>query len=256
MTAWIRCAKRREGQAASYSVEVGGAVPPLRTMVRGPRRRPRGLARLGSLPHNGGVTDHQDPGERPERPERAVVSGLVALLAVALVVGLIMGGVALAATRVLGISGGGGGSSAADASEKESLYLPRPVRTTATDPLITLDTERPETDDESEAESDEPSESESTSEATKDGITLQAGQTEVSEDGRIDLSGVYPGGEGQVLQVQRFENGAWSDFPATIPVSGKIFTTYIFTGVTGENRIRVVDNQTGETSNEVKVQVG
>ena len=38
---------------------------------------------------------------------------------------------------------------------------------------------------------------------------------------QIDLTGVYPGGEGAILQVQRFEDGSWDDFPVAVSVSGE-----------------------------------
>jgi len=56
--------------------------------------------------------------------------------------------------------------------------------------------------------------------------------------------------------VQQFENGAWSDFPVTASVSGGRFSTFIQTGMVGLNRFRMLDTDTGETSNEVKVQIG
>ena len=72
----------------------------------------------------------------------------------------------------------------------------------------------------------------------------------------IDLTGSYVGGEGAILQVQQFEDGAWADFPVTVPVNGDSFTTYVQTGDTGLNRFRVVDSETGEESNEVRIQIG
>ena len=81
-------------------------------------------------------------------------------------------------------------------------------------------------------------------------------QQSVSPMQQIDLTGTYQGGEGAVLQVQRFENGAWVDFPVTASVSGGTFGTYLLTGRTGENRFRVVDTDSEAISNEVTVTVG
>jgi hypothetical protein len=190
--------------------------------------------------------------EESEKSGNPVLSGLVALLAVALTVGLVLGGVVLVATKWVGI--GDAETASADATERESLYLPKPRKTKASGPQITLRTEdgAGSTDEpDVETESSEPTESES---ADKD-ITLQAGQTEVANFGQIDLSGVYPGGEGAILQVQRFENGQWADFDATIPVSNETFSTYVQTGVNGMNRFRVADPSTGAVSNEVRVNV-
>lgn len=193
--------------------------------------------------------------EEQDKHGNPVMSGLVALLAVALTVGLVLAGVVLVATRMLGL-GGDDAASADDTRQTESLYLPPPAKTTDAGPAVTLNTEP--ADDASE-ESEEAEESESTDKATKKPkteIVLQAGQTAVGSFERIDLTGVYPGGEGATLQVQRFENGQWADFAATVPVSGETFDTYIQSAQTGVNRFRVVDNTTGEASNEVRVRVG
>ena len=72
---------------------------------------------------------------------------------------------------------------------------------------------------------------------------------------RINLTGVYQGGEGARLQVQRFENG-WVDFPVSTSVSGGSFTTYIYTGRSGPNRFRVIDKEADKASNPVRVSVG
>ena len=62
---------------------------------------------------------------------------------------------------------------------------------------------------------------------------------------QIDLTGTYQAGEGAILQVQRMENGAWSDFPVTMSVSGGTFATYVQTSRTGPNEFRVVDTDSG-----------
>jgi len=192
--------------------------------------------------------------EQQEKPGNPVVSGLVALLAVGLTVGLVLGGVALVVTELVGV--GDTETASADSTQRESLYLPKPQKTKGSGPQITLQTE--DTNEPSDDETDDPATE--TSEPTKtkspdEVITLQAGQTEVANFGQIDLSGVYPGGEGAVLQVQRFENGRWVDFDATISVSNETFSSYVQTGVTGMNRFRVFDPSTGTASNEVRVSV-
>ena len=189
--------------------------------------------------------------EREESTLRPVLTGLIALVAVALTVGLVLGGVALIGSNVLGLSDGDA-SAGGDSLDGESLYLP-PFKKTATGgPAITLATEDSGGGNGGPTGPiEEPSESKS----PKNGISLQSVETSVGNFEHIDLTGVYPGGEGAILQVQRFENGAWADFEATIPVSGETFSTYIQTGVAGLNRFRVIDNATGVASNEVRVQV-
>jgi hypothetical protein len=192
------------------------------------------------------VSDDQEKSDNP------VLTGLVALLAVSLAVGLVLGGVALVGTRVLGI--GGESSGTGDSTAKQSAVIPPPSRTNAEGPQVTLATEDTE---ETEAATDfqtQPSETESTK--ANQAITLQAGQTAVGNFERIDLTGIYPGGEGAILQVQRFENGAWADFDATIPVSNETFTTYVQSAQTGVNKFRVIDNNSGDASNAVTITVG
>jgi hypothetical protein len=74
--------------------------------------------------------------------------------------------------------------------------------------------------------------------------------------GRIDLTGTYPGGEGAVLNVQKFSNGSWQDFYSiSASVTNGQFATYIQTGTPGVNRFRMVDSDSTLTSNEVKVTI-
>jgi hypothetical protein len=73
---------------------------------------------------------------------------------------------------------------------------------------------------------------------------------------QIDLTGTYPTGEGAILQVQRFEDGAWEDFPVTMSVSNQTFSTYVQTSRPGENKFRVIDTDKDLFSNEVIVTVG
>jgi hypothetical protein len=183
------------------------------------------------------------------RGEHPVLTGLVALVGVAVVVGLVLGGVALAATKVLGIADDGTASD--QASSRDSLYLPRPVKTASpSGPLVTL-----------ESDPNQPAETSAAPERTKKPkpeaeLTLAAGQTAVGPMQQIDLTGVYPGGEGAILQVQRFEGGRWQDFPVTVSVSNETFSTYIQTSQPGPNRFRVIDTDSGEASNEVRVTIG
>lgn len=196
-----------------------------------------------------------------QRPpaERPVVNGLVALLAVALGVGLVLAVVVLVGAKVLGI-GGDSGESAADATVRQSMYLPTPVETDeASGPLVTLHTQGtdvPEEGDDTELPEDEPTTELPSDSPSAGQISLQALATTVASGERIYFSGVYPGGEGAILWVQRFENGDWADFPASVGVTNGTFSSYIFTGVSGVNRFRVVDRDSGTISNEISVTVG
>ena len=196
------------------------------------------------------MTDDQEPRDSTLRP---VLNGLLALAAVALAVGLILGGVVLVTTHALGLSGDDG-SSSDNSLAGESLYLPPFRHTTDGGPAITLATQ--DSSGPAGGASGRPGKQPTGSKSPKDGkISLQTVETSVGNFEHIDLTGVYPGGEGAILQVQRFENGTWTDFEATIPVSNETFSTYIQTGVAGLNRFRVIDNATGVASNEVRVRV-
>jgi hypothetical protein len=192
--------------------------------------------------------------ETPDRVDarHPIVSGLLALLAVGLTVGLILGAAALAATKVLDV--GDEDTANDDSSSGASLYLPRPEKTDGPDgPLITL---APNDRKNQETESGGPDSDPTKKEPEKSAISLSAGQTEVGPMEPIDLTGVYPGGEGAILQVQQFTGGKWDDFPVTTPVSNETFTTYIQASAVGLNRFRVIDTDSGEKSNEVRVRIG
>jgi hypothetical protein len=174
-----------------------------------------------------------------------VATGLLALVGVGLVVGLLLSGAALAATSVLGLGDSDGGGRA---SGDQSLYLPKPVPTDPeTGPLVTL-----LPGDETPSPGEPP-----TSDAPEFPISLSASQTQVAAMDEIDLTGVYPGGEGAVVQVQRFENGKWDDFASVdAVVTNETFSTYVQTAQSGVNRFRVIDTDSDAVSNEVRVKVG
>lgn len=191
------------------------------------------------------------PYEPRQDEKHPVTSGLIALVAVTLAVGLVLGIVALVGSHVLGF----GGSDDDSGSAYQTLYLPTPVPTSASaGPLITL---VPHSESASAAPPDTASASASDSSSPAHQITLSAGETSVSPMQQIDLTGVYPGGEGAILQVQRKLDGKWQDFlSVNTAVSGGQFSTYVQTGQTGVQAFRMRDTTSGEVSNVVKVTVG
>lgn len=172
---------------------------------------------------------------------RPVLTGLLALVGVAVVIGLLGGLAVMVGVRVTGI---GDTTAASDDSGASATFrLPRPSDTASSIPT-------PE-------ETEEPSVGEEpTSEAPATGISLTAAQQSVSPMQQIDLTGTYAGADGAILQVQRLENGAWSDFPVTMSVSGGTFATYVQTSQVGANQFRVIDTDTQVASNELTVTVG
>lgn len=198
------------------------------------------------------------PDREVQEKDRPVIAGLVALVGVGLAVGLIAGLAALVGVQVLGVGDAG---ASGEATGAQSLYLPTPKPTqAASGPLITL---APEPSQGGKAGGGGGSESEETDKPKKKKkdkdkdteISLSASQTSISPMEQLDLTGVYPGGEGAILQVQRFTDGSWTDFPVTVPVSDETFATYVQTSQAGPNRFRVVDTESGLQSNEVKVAV-
>ena len=175
--------------------------------------------------------------------DRPVLTGLVALVAVAAVIGIIGGLGALVGSKMLGLDGDAAASSQDSATSDASLYLPEPT--------ITSETVVPETEASPTVVPVDPS-----STAASRTISLSAGQQSVSAMQQIDLTGTYPNGEGAILQVQRFEDGAWQDFPVTMSVSNQTFATYVQTSQAGQNTFRVIDTDKDLFSNEVVVTVG
>ena len=171
---------------------------------------------------------------------RPVLTGLVALVGVAVAIGLLGGLAVLVGVKATGI--GGSTEASDDPSTSATFSLPRPTDTSSTIP-------EPE-------QTSEPGAGESTSQAPTEAISLAATQQSVSPMQQIDLTGTYQAGEGAILQVQRMESGAWSDFPVTMSVSGGTFATYVQTSRIGPNKFRVVDTDSDVVSNEVTVTVG
>lgn len=175
--------------------------------------------------------------------ERPVLAGLVALAAVALVIGVLGGVAIMLGARSAGI-GDDAGESRGASTGAATMVIP--------DKLTDGETEEAEGTTEPEPGTVEPSATETTQ---AQAITLSAAQVSVSPMQQIDLTGTYPTGEGAILQVQRMEDGAWTDFPVTVPVSGRQFGTYVMTSRPGPNKFRVIDTDTQQTSNPVEVTV-
>ena len=187
--------------------------------------------------------------DRPPSEGHPIVAGLAALVGVSVTVGLILGLVVLGGSRVLGV---GGDENTSDSSAQRSMYLPKPERTpTPTGPLVSLEPDATASPS-SRAHHGKPTKSES----PRHQITLAVAATEAGPMQPFDISGVYPGGEGAILQVQRFQDGSWQDFNATTSVSGEAFQAPIQTSQPGVNRFRVVDTDTRLASNEVRITIG
>lgn len=104
-----------------------------------------------------------------------------------------------------------------------------------------------------DSSSSSPEESFSPGPAT--GLHLVATPQFVRPMERINLTGEYPTHDAVQLQVQRRENGTWTDFPVQVVVRMGTFATYVMTGHTGDNRFRVYDPAEDKASNVVRVTI-
>jgi hypothetical protein len=186
---------------------------------------------------------------------RQLIVGLGALVLVALVVGAVVSVVALGAAKLTGLGSAGGSP-----SRPATLFMPTGQPTTSPqhypDPQGSSGA-APASGSPSVSAGAPASSSPSESAGRRPkAITLQSYPAKVAPGQRVNLTGVYQSGEGATLQVQRFENGGWTDFPTTASVRGGIFTTYVMTGRVGMNRFRVLDPSSGRSSNPVRVRVG
>lgn len=179
-----------------------------------------------------------------------IFAGLIALVTVAVAVGLILGVVVLVATRILGVDGGDSSNAADDGA---SLYLPSPSPTeTATGPSVTLSSEPTQSADSSGG----PTSAKPAKKPARQ-ITLQASAPQVSPMQTFTISGNYPTGEGSLMRLQRKVNGAWQDFGIPdVAVTGGQFSTTVQTGRAGVQKFRMKDMDHSVTSNVVSVTVG
>ena len=189
------------------------------------------------------------PDDREDDPGRALAWALAAMLGVAVVVGLCIGGAMVAVAQVGGLTdkANGGDQAAAPAT----LYMPSYVPTKASgDDGFDLPgpADMPSALPSGDANGKTPTRG--------DKITLFVAPQNVGPGERINFNGVYTDGEGASLQVQRKENGTWVDFPVDAAVRGGSFETWIQTSRTGVTKFRVLDKSTNRASNVVTVTIG
>lgn len=171
---------------------------------------------------------------------------LAAVAVVALVIGGVVGAVAVGAARVAGLD-----ESQPTATGRPSLYIPSSVPTTTVegfpDPVGASGGGRTGTTGREPGRGPR--------RPARPALTLRATPAQVAAGEPITLTGRYRGHDGDSLQVQRF-SGGWEDFPVQATVRSGRFSTYITTTRTGANRLRVLDRGTGAASAPVRVTVG
>lgn len=186
--------------------------------------------------------------ERQAELSGVVRRGIVLLVAFAAVVAL----GTWVVVHALGLNGSGGGS-------RTVVGQPAPVSplpTTAL-PVPGQASDQPSGSPSSGATTDAPASSQPgpRHHRAAHGLHLNVSPSSVGPMERINLTGTWPGHDNVGLQVQRLENGTWSNFPTSATVRVGTFETYVETGRRGVNEFRVMDPSTGATSNPVSVTV-
>ncbi len=102
---------------------------------------------------------------------------------------------------------------------------------------------------------DQPSGAATPAEGASGDIQLEVSPVIASPMERINLTGTYKGADNQLLQIQRFDDGTWTNFDAKTTVRVGTFATYIMTGRAGENRFRVFDPKANKGSNVILVTI-
>lgn len=198
-----------------------------------------------------------------EENENPVANGLVALVAVGLVIGLLTAIIALLGTRLVGL-GGGDGTSSGGVAAGDSLYLPSLVPTELDSRmLVTLAPVETETPDSATASgsaspSSTPSSTPTESEQPEGtSILLNAGSLRVEAGDEVMLSGTFRRGEGSVLDIwYKVEDEDWTEFNLDVNVYGGVFQVHVATYKTGTIQWRVQDPDSGIESNVVTVHHG
>ena len=172
--------------------------------------------------------------ERSTQVRGALLKGLGVIAVIAVVIAL---GTTLL-VHALGLNGGDSespvGSSPVSPSPLPSSALPQPS-----------DTSSPSS----------PASATPPDDGSNGDIVLEVSPVIANPMERVNLTGTYQGADNVSLQVQRFDDGAWTNFNARTTVHVGTFATYVMTGRVGENRLRVYDPQARKGSNVILVTI-
>jgi hypothetical protein len=174
-----------------------------------------------------------------------VVGALGAVVAVALVIGVVIGAVAYGAARLVGLTDSPDSSAAGPPSPAQSDDHESSSPSASPSPQHRPHVER------ARDKSTHPHRRHRRRHRHTHGLTLVATPHDVHRMGRVHLAGSYPGHAGSRLVLQRFEAGHWDRFPVTVVVRGGHFRTWVASGYPGKNRFRVVDPAAGTASRPV-----
>ncbi len=193
----------------------------------------------------------------PDQEEfrRRAVRAVLAVAGIAVVIGLVIGGLTSAGIYFTGVLPEPTSTPAlVNEGPSDSDDLPSPSLAPTREPPSPSETApTPEATSSPTSPSPSPTSSPSRSREPRPDqpITLRASASSAGSFDEVTLSGRYPGGNGTTLQVQRLEGGSWASFPTSATVRGGTFSTFVASGTPGPNRFRVVDPGTGRVSNVV-----
>ncbi len=172
---------------------------------------------------------------------KQLLVGLGVLVIVALLVGGVVGVIAIKAADVAGIGG-------TPPSDTGGITFPSftPTKSPETSSSSTPSAPTGSTPPTTSAEPPK-----------KSGIKLTASPTEAGTYQRVNLTGTYTGATpGTSLQVQRRQGTTWTSFSSvTASVNAGQFSTWIETGQPGANRFRMFDAGAAKASNVVTVTI-
>ena len=192
--------------------------------------------------------------------DQPVAAGVRALLVVAVVGGIVAAGAVAVALKTSSIANDRAAfdsgmtlsmpSFTQEPNQLQPVVLPQVTpSSTPTDPYA----------DNASSDSSDPSVPLPSNQSGVFPINLQAGERNVTI--LLDLSGTYPQGEGAVLQVQQYVNGAWADFSppgqtGQFVVGGGLFSGSIQPSGKGVEQFRVRNVSNSDVSNSISVDVG
>jgi hypothetical protein len=181
-----------------------------------------------------------------DEQRREITTAVLKVVGVAVAVGLVIALGAFVMIKALGFSDStpsAHSTTSADSSSPSAL------------PTVALTS--PGAGDATSAPADSTSPSPTAGPSRKKAIQMSATPASVRPMERINITGTWPGHDNIALQVQRKENGAWTDFAGVqAPVQVGTFSTYVLTSHTGDNQFRVRDPASGKVSNAVTITVG
>lgn len=177
-----------------------------------------------------------------EERQQEVHSVLVKIGAVVLGVALVIGIGTLILVKGLGLDSNGSTTTASSTLEPTEPDTPLP--TTAL-PVPDQDPSTP-----SDGASETPS-----SDAVNGGLKLNINPVFANPMEKIYLTGRYPDHDNVTLQVQRKDNGAWTNFGVDATVRAGGYETYVITSRTGDNQFRMFDPGSNQGSNVVTVTI-